>query len=183
MKKIIIFLMAVSIILTSCGKSAGLSNRNKGADNKTLSATGAGKKQLPQGTNYKNSSKKSSADTIKEYWHTTSDFFCSHKIGIGITAVLLIVSGLVYFCWGNMLDLFRKKTITSIPQIPAENQDQLIKITDDIPKEVCKLINEVENLKLLLSKAKQDLSKVGQTNIDLNIRLERANGDVDSLGK
>jgi flagellar basal body-associated protein FliL len=35
MKKIIILLMAVSIMLTSCGKSAGLSNGGKKADNKS----------------------------------------------------------------------------------------------------------------------------------------------------
>jgi hypothetical protein len=95
MKKIIILLMAVSIMLTSCGKSAGLLNSNKKTDNKTLSASTL--KKLSQGTNYKNSSKKSSADTIKEYWHTTSDFFSTRKIGLIVTVVSLIALGSAYY--------------------------------------------------------------------------------------
>jgi hypothetical protein len=43
MKKIIILLMTVSIMLTSCGKSAGLVNIDKKADNKT-SLAGSDKK-------------------------------------------------------------------------------------------------------------------------------------------
>jgi hypothetical protein len=121
--------MAVSIMLTSCGKSAGLSNRNKGTDNKTLSAAGAGKKQLPQGTNYKNSSKKTPADTIKEYWHTTSDFFYAHRIGLGVSSVLLILAGLVYY---YRQDIF--------------NPEQ-IKEADKIVEKVNKLVSDNEALK------------------------------------
>jgi hypothetical protein len=50
MKKIIILLMAVSIMLTSCGKSAGLSNIDKKAGNKTSVASPSPKPQ-PQKNN------------------------------------------------------------------------------------------------------------------------------------
>jgi FtsZ-binding cell division protein ZapB len=81
-KKIIILLMAVSIILTSCGKSAGLSNGGKKAGNKTLLA-GSDKKNLPQNT--------------KGYWHTTTNFLWDYKIGVGITAGALILLGLAFY--------------------------------------------------------------------------------------
>ncbi|MDR0800139.1 MAG: hypothetical protein LBN01_01220 [Endomicrobium sp.] len=96
MKKIIILLIAVSIMLTSCRKSARLSNSDKKADNKTPSA-GAGKGNLPQGTNYKNSSKKTRIDTTKGYLHTTSDFLYAHKVGVAAPLSLLISIGLVYY--------------------------------------------------------------------------------------
>jgi hypothetical protein len=86
MKKIIILLMAVSIMLTSCGKSAGLSNSDKKAGNKTPLA-GSDKKNLPQNT--------------KGFWHTATNFLWDHKFGVGITAGSLIVFGLVCYYYGK----------------------------------------------------------------------------------
>jgi hypothetical protein len=80
MKKLIILLMAVSIMLTSCGKSAGLSNRNKGADNNTPSASSSFKGNLPQITDGKNSIIQPLTGFVNEY-----------KTAIAFTAVAAVI--------------------------------------------------------------------------------------------
>jgi flagellar basal body-associated protein FliL len=77
-KKIIILLMAVLIILTSCGKSAGLSNGGKRADNKTP-ATNTSTKTLPQ-----------KIDNDK-YKQSLTDYAKDHKTAIGFISVAVIV--------------------------------------------------------------------------------------------
>jgi chromosome segregation ATPase len=182
MKKLIILLMAVSIMLTSCGKSAGLSNRNKKADNKTLSAAGAGKKQLPQ-ANYKNSSKKTGIDTIKGYWHTMSDFFSAYKIGILITVVSLIALGSAYYYRDNISQLFSKIWKTSATQekeisdlktrnaeLTTQNEqkdekyEDLKKKSKEYEQTISNQAIEIERLK----KADNDLSKTSPKKKDKN---------------
>jgi hypothetical protein len=73
--------MAVSIMLTSCGKSSGLSNRNKGADNKTLSAGTFANEQ---------SQEKKDNDHIKLSW--IIDYASDRKLAIGSITIVVIAA-------------------------------------------------------------------------------------------
>jgi DNA repair exonuclease SbcCD ATPase subunit len=144
MKKLIILLMAVSIMLTSCGKSSGLSNRNKGADNKTLSATGTDRKKLPQGTNYKNSKNVSKIDTIKRHLHTVSDFFSAHKAGVVGTLVLLISTGLAYYYRYEIARWFLKKEIADLTKKNEDLSKQIKALPKPTPSDKDKQITALK---------------------------------------
>jgi hypothetical protein len=72
MKKTIILLMTVSIMLTSCGKAAGLSNSNKKADNNPLLA-GTGENDQSQ--------EKKDNDNVKQSW---TDYVKNHQFATGV---------------------------------------------------------------------------------------------------
>jgi hypothetical protein len=68
-------------MLTSCGKSAGLSNRNKKADNNTPSAASSFKGNLPQITDGKNSIIQPLTGFVNEY-----------KTAIGVFTVVAVIA-------------------------------------------------------------------------------------------
>jgi hypothetical protein len=109
MKKIIILLMAVSIMLTSCGKSAGLSNRNKGADNKTLSAVSSFKGNLPQITDGKNDIKQSLKIFANEY-----------KTAIGVFAVVAVIAVGAFFVRKWIINNKLPKGLKPLPEVTID---------------------------------------------------------------
>jgi hypothetical protein len=82
-KKLIILLMAVSMMLTSCGKLTGLLNGNKKAENNSFADT---KESLDT------KGKKPRIDTIKRYFYTATNFVYNHYI---LCTAALAVAGIV----------------------------------------------------------------------------------------
>ncbi|MDR0800137.1 MAG: hypothetical protein LBN01_01210 [Endomicrobium sp.] len=136
MKKLITLLMAVSMVLTSCGKLTGLLNSNKKAENNSFADT---KKSLAT------KEKKSCLSATKEYLNTATNFVYDHKY---VAIVVLLIAGfvVVYNCREWIYDRLYIKKITTThcthPEVvpicvklfaPMPNE-QLVKIRDNIGK-------------------------------------------------
>jgi protein involved in sex pheromone biosynthesis len=87
MKKIIILLMAVSIMLTSCGKSAGLSREINKVDNKPL-ATNTSTTNQTQEINNKNNVKQ-----------LLTDFLYVNKKARNLTIAAIVVVSFLVIQW------------------------------------------------------------------------------------
>jgi hypothetical protein len=98
MKKIIILLMAVSVILTSCGKSAGLSNGGKRADNKTsVPSPSPSPSPKPQPQKIDN-------DDIKQSW---KGYAYDHMFAIGLILSVIAVCSVSVVKTGRPFKLFK----------------------------------------------------------------------------
>jgi hypothetical protein len=106
-KKIIILLITVSIMLTSCGKSAGLSNSDKRADNNPPpSASSSFKGNLPQITDGKNSIIQPLTDFVNEY-----------KKAISLTAVAAVIVVGAFFAIKWIINNKLPKGLKPLPEV------------------------------------------------------------------
>jgi hypothetical protein len=167
MKKIIILLMTVSIMLMSCGKSAGLSNSGKKAGNKT-SLAGSDKKNLSQNTKDKNNVKQPQADTVKRYWHTATNFVSDHKIGLGLIALSLIALGSAYYYRDNISQLFSKIWKTSDAETLRQRDAKIAADAETIKQQLARIDKDAETLRQRDAKIAAD----AETIKDLSSELE-----------
>jgi hypothetical protein len=119
-KKIIILLMAVSVMLTSCGKSAGLSNGGKKADNKIPAASPTPKPQPQKIDNY----------NIKQ---SLTNYVKDNIFVIGsITLIAIVIGSVVWIINKNKPTEPPKPLQAGQPELKGQSKPSVFDIRHDL---------------------------------------------------